>query len=284
MTELEKFCAASLARVVPAELRAMADALRKKHHGVLAILAYGSCIRGVAVNETLMDFYVLTESLAGVSSNPLSRMACRLVPPNVYYAEIDGGLRAKYAVLPLPLFAKWMERKTRNPYFWARFAQPAALVFGSDDAAKAAVIAGIAMALRTAFANARALTTQSGALEIWTAGFTATYATEFRSEKTGRAAQIVQTYPDYYREAAKLLSTEKPVHARPTLQRITGRLWSALRLMKAAFTFQGGAEYIVWKIERHSGEKIILTDWQRRHPILAGVGLLGTLLRKGAVR
>jgi hypothetical protein len=57
-----------------------------------------------------------------------------------------------------------------------------------------------------------------------------------------------------------------------------------MRLVKAAFTFQGGADYIVWKIERHSGEKIVLTYWQKRHPIIAGLMLLGPLLRSGAVR
>ena len=69
-----------------------------------------------------------------------------------------------------------------------------------------------------------------------------------------------------------------------SLRRLAGKLLSALRLAKAAFTFQGGADYIVWKIERHSGKKIVLTDWQKRHPIIAGVMLLGALLRNGAVR
>ena len=72
--------------------------------------------------------------------------------------------------------------------------------------------------------------------------------------------------------------------ASQTLRRLSGKGWSVLRLIKAAFTFQGGADYIVWKIERHSGEKIILTDWQRRHPVIAGLLLLPALLRKGAVR
>ena len=46
----------------------------------------------------------------------------------------------------------------------------------------------------------------------------------------------------------------------------------------------GGADYIVWKIERHSGEKIVLSPWQRRHPLLAAPLLLPRLLRRGAIR
>ena len=284
---LKEFCKASLAREVSPEIHAMALALRLRHPGAVAILAYGSCLRGVAAADTLMDFYVLAENFSGVSPNILSRVACRIVPPNVYYAEAELGgqrLRAKYALLPLPLFAKWMARQTGNPYFWARFSQPSALIYARDDKTRDGVVANISEALRTSFANAKALTTEADVLAVWTAGFNATYQSEFRSEKTNRAASIVSAAPDYYREAARLLASEAPVHVNQTMRRLTGKGWSVLRLIKAAFTFQGGADYIAWKIERHSGEKIILTDWQRRHPIIAGLMLLPALLRKGAVR
>lgn len=284
---LKEFLKASLAREVSPEIHAMAVVLRLRHPGALAILAYGSCLRGVAPADTLMDFYVLTENFSAVSPNIVSRVACCLVPPNVYYAEteLDGQrLRAKYGLLPVRLFARWMRRETKNPYFWARFAQPAALVFARDDKAEGDVVTAVSEALRTGFANAKALTTETDALAIWTAGFNATYQTEIRSEKVNRAAGIVSSEPEYYREAARLLASEVPVHANPSLRRLTGKCWSVLRLIKAAFTFQGGADYIAWKIERHSGEKIILTDWQRRHPIIAGLLLLPALLRKGAIR
>lgn len=284
---LKEFCKASLARKVPPEIHAMAVVLRLRHPGAVAILAYGSCLRGVAVADTLMDFYVLTENFSGVSPNIISRVACCIVPPNVYYAEAELAgqrLRAKYALLPLRLFAKWMAREISNPYFWARFAQPSALVYARDDQTRDDVVASISEALRTGFANAKALTTETDALAIWTAGFTATYQSEFRSEKTNRAASIVSSAPDYYGEAARLLASETPIHANQTLRRLTGKGWSVLRLIKAAFTFQGGADYIAWKIERHSGEKIVLSGWQRRHPIMAGLLLLPALLRKGAIR
>ena len=284
---LYDFCARSLARDAPHDLHTMAKFLRESHNGAVAILAYGSCLRGVAASETLMDFYVLTENFGDVSPSILSCLACALVPPNVYYAEtkIEGqSLRAKYAVLPLPLFAKWLTRRTGNPYFWARFSQPSALVYSRDDKIRQDVVAAISEALRTSFANAKALTADPDALAIWTAGFNATYKSEFRSENENRAAQIIAASPDYYKEAAKLLASEIPVRANQTLRKFTGKIWSVLRLIKAAFTFQGGADYIVWKIERHSGEKIVLTPWQRKHPIIAGLMLLPKLLRAGAVR
>ena len=133
---VKEFSKASLAREVSPEIHAMAVVLRLRHPEAVAILAYGSCLRGVAAADTLMDFYVLAKNFSAVSPNIISRVACYIVPPNVYYAEAEFAgqrLRAKYALLPLPLFAKWMTRETSNPYFWARFAQPSALVYARND-------------------------------------------------------------------------------------------------------------------------------------------------------
>jgi len=282
---MEKLAARTLAMAVAPEIRAMADKVRSQHGDVLAVLAYGSCLRGVATTQSLIDLYVLTETLAGVSAKALSRLGCCLAPPNVYYAECDFGgntYRAKYAVLPRALFASWMKRD--NPYFWARFSQPAALVWAADDIARAMVVKACAQAARTMFANARALTESNDALDIWTAGFAATYATELRAESSSRARSVVEANAAYYREATQLLAKVEPRQAIWGWRRFKGKLWSIARLMKAAFTFTGGADYLAWKIERHSGQKVALSAWQRRHPIAAGLMLLPKLLKKGAVR
>jgi len=285
MESLEQLAATTLAGPVPRDIAIMADHVRASHRDVRAVLAYGSCLRGVATAESLIDLYVLTGDLGGVSSNVLSRAACALVPPNVYYAEMEfegRRLRAKYAVLPLSLFANWMT--AANPYLWARFAQPAALVFVAGDADRASVAAAICTAIRTMFANAKGLSQSADSLAVWTAGFAATYATELRAESATRADSLVAANADYYREAARRLVEVKPVPANWTLRRATGKFWSVARLIKAAFTFTGGADYLAWKIERHSGQKIELSDWQRRHPIVTGLMLLPQLLKRGAVR
>ncbi len=285
MESLEELTARTLARPVPGEIAAMADHARAAHGDVRAVLAYGSCLRGVATVESLVDLYVLTGGLEGVSSNALSRAACALVPPNVHYAELEfegRRIRAKYAVLPLSLFANWMT--ARNPYFWARFAQPSALVFAASDGDRARVIAAICVAFRTMFANAKGLSHSADPLAVWIAGFAETYATELRAETSTRADSIVTANAGYYREAARLLDAVPARNANWPLRRVIGKLWSIARLIKAAFTFTGGADYIAWKIERHSGQKIELTDWQRRHPIVAGLMLLPQLLKRGAIR
>ena len=282
---MEKLAGRTLAMNVAPEIIAMADHVLEQHSEVLAVLAYGSCLRGVATTESLIDLYVLTETLNGVSGNALLRTGCRLVPPNVHFAEceFEGRIyRAKYAVLPRALFAAWMT--SDNPYFWARFSQPAALVWTSDAISRAIVGKACAQAAETMFANARALTDATDPLDIWTAGFAETYATELRAETASRARSVVEANADYYREAAKLLAHVEPKPALWGLRRFKGKLWSVVRLIKAAFTFTGGADYIAWKIERHSGQKVELSDWQKRHPVIASVTLLPKLLKSGAVR
>ena len=57
-----------------------------------------------------------------------------------------------------------------------------------------------------------------------------------------------------------------------------------LRLIKAVFTFEGGVDYALWKIERHSGVTVTVSDRARRHPLIFGWGPLFRLWRRGAFR
>lgn len=270
---------------VPLEIRGVAAHVGAQRTGIAAILAYGSCLRGVATTDSLIDLYVLTDNLSSVSGNIVSGLACCVVPPNVYYAECDiAGVRyrAKYAVLPLDLFARWMTAD--NPYFWARFSQPSALLHVASAEVRQQVIAALAMAASTMYRNARGVLPAGDSPDQWAAGFAQTYGTELRPESANRGASILAAQPDYFRDVAALLKEQPALEANWAARRIKGKFWSVARLVKAAFTFTGGADYMVWKIERHSGHRIELTAWQRRHPVIAGLILLPRMLKRGAVR
>jgi hypothetical protein len=265
-------------------VQTIADHVRARHEpGVVAILAYGSCLRE-KTSEGLIDLYVLTRDYSSVSRNPLSRFLCRLVPPNVYYAETKG-LRAKYAVLPLSRFATLA--RAQNPYIWARFGQPCAVVYAQDEKAVAAALTQCA---ETMWAEAAAIS-QAGddALAALTRLFAATYATELRPESSARASVIVNADRAFYEASAVRhlgagWRSTNETQANWRTRRIIGKALSVARLVKAGFTFQGGADYMAWKIERHSGVQVQITDWQRRHPVLGALSLLPQLLKKGAVR
>ena len=285
--EIANLVARTLDRPLPPGIGAMAGHILKQRKAA-AILAYGSCLRGVSTDDSLIDLYVLTESDRDVSGNGLSRLAARLVPPNVYYAEMphEGGtLRCKYAVMTLADFARQVKPTTGNPYFWARFAQPAALVHVEGEASRERVIEAVADAVTTMYQAALASAPRDAEpLAVWARGFAETYRTELRPEGGHRAQEIVAANGEFYTSVARTLGTpELPPVSWPQ-RRWWGKALSVARLIKAAFTFEGGASYAAWKIERHSGRKIMLSPWQQRHPVLAGLLLLPKLLWRGAVK
>ncbi len=291
-SDLEALIERELDAPTPAAVQAIAEAARQQHGpGIAAILFYGSCYRDGVVEDRLVDLYLLADDYRSAHTNRLSAWANALVPPNVYYLETEAEgetVRAKYALLTLDQLAAKVGRGTDNPYFWARFAQPTGLVWCRDDGVtRQRVVEILGRAVRTTFAAARALTHDMAASEaLWTMIFVETYRTELRAEKPHRAAEIYQSAKDRYDRITRALIKEgiEPQQHAWARTRRRGKLLSVLRLMKAAFTFTAGADYLAWKIERHSGTAIELTDWQRRHPILASPPILWRLLRTKAVR
>ena len=156
------------------------------------------------------------------------------------------------------------------------------------------------MALQGYLRRARGLVCDAGqilvvhgsqqAIDLWIAGFRMTYGAELRPESADRATHIVATDSDRYVAVTPLALAvlaqrnrgEAALSPRP--RRILGKLLNVARLIKGAFTFEGGLDYILWKIARHSGVTLTATDWQRRHPLLAAPGLAWRLYRRGAFR
>jgi hypothetical protein len=255
--------------------------------GVRAILFYGSILRTGDLDGVL-DYYVLTDA-----PRPPA------IWPEVSYrefADAAGTLRAKIATMPLATFASAARGETRDTTIWARFVQPAALVWVADEAARADVAEAVASAVATATRFAAALGPAAGPpLDYWRALFRATYAAEFRVEAGGRGDQIVDHDPlryaaflplgwtragIAYREEGERLIPELDEARRRTILaewarvRRWGKPLNVVRLVKAAFTFEGAGRYAAWKIERHTGVPVPLTPWQERHPILAAPGVL----------
>jgi hypothetical protein len=286
MNTAKSLIAAETARPVDPAIVEMAKAVLSQHQNVFAILAYGSTLRDVNADESLIDLYVLTENLRGVSANSLSQWGCAIVPPNVYFAECTQNgktYRAKYAALPFAQFKRRVSANTSNPYFWARFAQPCRIVWVANEDARERIFDALETAASTAFANAKALV-DAPPSQQWIALFQNTYRTELRPEAANRADKVVTANAGYYEQLSSALLNTKPHNSNWALRRFSGKALTVLRLIKASFTFQGGADYIAWKIKRHSGVEIIVTDWHRRHPLLAGLVLLPKLLSKGAVK
>ncbi|MFN3232575.1 MAG: hypothetical protein ACE363_10490 [Alphaproteobacteria bacterium] len=271
-------------------------------HGatVAAVLFYGSCLRLGTDDDKILDFYVLCDDLRAANGSWFLGVLNHLLPPNVYYREIETDnrtIRSKYALMSLEDFEAAMRPTRFNPSFWARFAQPAALAYVRDPTGRGRLANALTQAVVTAVTKAAPMcTSQVSADALWSRLFELTYRAELRAEKAeSKGREIFGEYADRYRSItedalrrAGALSSPKEGDAfsieieRGARRRATiawrfrilhGKGLSLLRLMKAAITFSGGLDYLAWKIRRHSGVEIEVKPWQRRHPLIGGLWL-----------
>jgi hypothetical protein len=298
-SDLTALIAQELAQPVSPAVRTIAKAVRLRHpKAALAILFYGSCLRRPEslLADSLLDFYLLVDDYKAVYAGALTGLANRILPPNVFYLEArhEGAtLRCKYAVISLAQFQAGMSRATDNVSLWARFSQQSRLVWSRDPQILRAVAGACAEAALTMLSNAAPLVDKgAGADMIWQRAFEETYRAEVRSEGVDRAAELVSTDLERYRRVYALAAgaiEEGTIGAGACTaawrrRRRTSKLLNFARLAKAAFTFDGALDYVLWKVKRHSGVVLPVTDWQRRHPLLSAPVLAWRLYRRGAFR
>ncbi len=268
------------------EVDAMAAAIASLYPGsARAVLFYGSCLREERLDGLMLDFYLIVSNYRSAYRNRWTAAANRLIPPNVFPFARDG-LAAKYAVLSEADFERLCGSETRNVSVWARFAQPSRLVWSADEVAIERAVSAVTQAAPTLLAAAQSIDGESS-LDWWRRAFALTYSVELRAERQDRAASVVEADTDRYARFSGPAIAAIPVGARGggwTRRRIEGKLLTVARLAKASFTFAGGIDYLAWKINRHAGANLVITPWQRRHPLLAALLLVPRLLRQGAVR
>jgi hypothetical protein len=295
-------------------LRALVEALRRRHGDALnAILLYGSCLRSGDFFDGLVDLYLVVDRYTDFYTRKLRALANWLLPPNVFYTEIhvaDRLVRAKYAVLSSADLRKGTSRRWFHSYLWGRFTQPTAVAWCRDEAARQEIEAALASARRTFLERVLPRLPANGRLrDLWEQGLRLSYGAELRAESARRSRELTEAALDYYaaatREAAATLrfplvlegsGTDARYAAavprfsrrmsRPVwvLRAAQGKLLSVARLLKALFTFDGGLDYIAWKLERHSGQRIEIPARVRRHPLIFVWGLFWRLYRRGVFR
>jgi hypothetical protein len=307
---LATLLASELDQPAPAGARALAGELaRRGGSATAAVLYYGSTLRTESLDGVL-DFYVLMDDVGAWPGSAVAHLANRCLPPNVGYIEFEHEqqmLRAKFAIISPAQFTRRVQADSLDTTIWARFCQPSLCIWSRSPADASTVARLIADAVITAASWAAWLGPDEGAaVDFWRALFARTYQAELRVEKSGRPQDIVDKHPARY---AKLLSLawqaaginhamrgeeclvpaisvaeRRGAKRRWAWRERCGRPLNILRLLKAALTFDGAMDYVVWKIERHRGVRIEVTPWQRRFPLLAAPALYWKLRRQGILR
>jgi hypothetical protein len=307
--ELESLVAAQFDREVPAGARALAAAARQRCPGAVAVVFYGSCLRDATAAGAVLDFYVLVDSYETTYDRQLLTWLNRLLPPNVFFLETlsEGtAVRAKYAVVTLSAFLSYMADTTRESYFWGRFSQPSAVVYAASPEVRRSLAQGLATAVETFVRNALPLVGAVFSIrELWVAGLSRSYDTELRAEGPDRSAELFASFADYYERAAQLAFAAMPyavvrhgdawkaeVPAAERARRLGEWRWrrwyskvlSLLRVLRNAYTVEGGPEYVMWKIERHTDFRFD-RSWRRKPvPPVALVREFWRAWRAGAFR
>ncbi len=288
---MEALVAAELAAPAPAELRAAVEDILARHGtSVAAILFYGSCRRNGDVSG-LLDLYILYDGHWAFHRRALPALLTWLLPPHVTLLRVapehgeHGVIRAKVAALSRGQFSRRMRPASPDTTLWARFSQPATLLHARDADARRWVVETVAQGLRTAALEAARLHPDTNPAACWQALFAQTYRTELRPERGNRPALIYNSQARWFDRALRLALADTDAglpavaerRASWALRRAWGKPLNVLRLVKAGLTFENGADYIAWKIERHGGGRVVLSEWQRRHPILAAPAVLWRL-------
>lgn len=307
---LRSLLAEELQRELPAAVSELAAQLAGRADGAAAaVLFYGSNLRDARLDGVL-DFYVLLDRVGAWPGSRLAALANWLLPPNVGYIEatVEGhALRAKYALISVAQFRRGVSPDAFDTTLWARFSQPSCCAWARSDADREVATDAVRQAVITAASWAADLGPVHGdALSFWRALFAHTYAAELRVEKGSRGDDLVardaeryaRLLPEAWRAAGMAFEANAAGQLAPRLspssraaavrrwaaRRRIGKPLNIARLLKAAFTFDGAMDYAMWKVERHSGVRPEVTEWQRRHPLLAAPGLYRRLRKLNVLR
>jgi len=295
-------------------LQALIDALRKRYgDNIVAILFYGSCLRSGDPYDGLVDLYLIVDRYRDANSSLARAVWNWLLPPNVFYTEVTHDahtVRCKYALLTLADLQRGTSRRWFHSYLWGRFCQPVAIAWQRDANSRQQIGHCLLQAVTTFLQRSLpALPPEGNIVSLWRDGLTLSYRTELRPESANRAGELVaanltyfETVTGYAEDALapgfRLESTATGSHYHadfPPLKRlgaklgwklrtVQGKLLSVARLLKALFTFDGGLDYIAWKLERHSGVSVEIPDRVRRWPLIFIWGMFWDLYRRGAFR
>lgn len=288
-------------------LEALVDKLQQRHRGsICAVLMYGSCLRSGDIFDGLVDLYLVCENYTLAYGHSFLAVANRLLPPNVFHAEHDEAgqvLRSKVTVISMADFRHGCSRAWFQSYIWGRFAQPTLLIYSRDSFVRENIEECLLNAAYTLLHNSLpALPAKGSVAELWQGALSLSYETELRTERSGRAQSLVDSALPFYRSVTYYhapslvfpLSVYNDAYSAEIslvdrrrarfdwqLRRVQGKVLSILRLVKALFTFEGGLDYIAWKLERHSGEEIVIPDRVRQRPLLHMWGFFWDLYQRG---
>jgi len=301
-------CVAAAPAGAEPDVSHLADQLQQAVPAISGLIFFGSHMTGAGANaHSALDLFVVVEDYAryydalasaGWARHPRRLAALnRLLPPNITSLSLPKadapGERwlAKGAVIRLERLEREASSRRRDHFCTGRLFQPAAIVFARDAAIRARLVELLARALAGTYDWVRPWLPESFDAEAFgRCLLRVSLAGEIRPENAARATQLWEAQsglmlPRIERLLAALAEGGelRPLDAgRYALTRPVGRLESlrlrayfarskvraTLRWLKHTWTFEDWLEYLLRKVERHSGQRHELTERERAHPFI----------------
>jgi len=251
------------------------------------------------------DFFLLTRGYrefytrlraAGMLRRPHALVAAlnTLLPPNQLRLELEtteGPVTAKCAVLTLESFVQQTSAKSADHFCLGRMFQPAEIVYSAGPAQNQTLVNAISSAHRLTYRWVRPWLPETFDVDAYYRTLLrVSLSAELRPESASRAVALWEAQQPHRRAVYPVLFDElveigdlvslgqgrfRLAHAVSRAERWRLQLyfeWSRVRATvrwaKYVVTFDDWLEYILRKIQRHSGQEIQLTALERRYPLI----------------
>ena len=244
---------------IPEHLRQLAeDVCAPYQNALVAVIFYGACLWQKDVINGLPDFMVIVSNYRNIwGHKKWLRIAGTCLPPNVFYHTMQtqtAKFNCKYAVVSVD-HLKAGCKDWFHSYIFGRLAQPVALIASSDDQIKL-INTALTTATERLLGEAIGLIDKPfSGLYLWRIALRYSYGAELRPEPENRVDSLVEQSQHYFKitadawleTATQRSSDQQWCHLQPSKKTAFKRRWfyralwgkylSAMRLMKAYFTF-----------------------------------------------
>jgi hypothetical protein len=271
----------------------LGELVSSPERGVRAVLLYGSClwptVRGRA---SCPDLMVIVDSLKRFHRSFASALLGALLPPSVYRLRRGDEVYAKLSVATVAQLESGCSPMAKDLHLAGRLSKRVALVWARDAESRTLVVDAQVAALRTLAPLALSRLGRRVALDRFIETLLRlSYESEIRIVEPAKVAALFEAEPEHYRAIAHALLAE--LGARP--QGGTGELIvppgaiaasallarrlrrsrrrALLRWPKYLLTYDGWLDYLLKKLER-TGQPVVLTEWQRRLPLVLALPVL----------
>ena len=277
--------------------------------GIACVFMYGSMLSpGLSTPTSFPDFYIIVDDYKRFYKSSIHTLINSVLPPNSYFLKLnDHGtpMPCKYCVLDTHA----LDRTTRHPqlkdfFIAGRLAKRIGILYVKDQAFLSGFLETIYTAMRFNVTFALSEMTTAFTLDdfiIHLLGLS--YRAEIRTETEDKIISLYNSEKDFYRKIYRAfleqeaslgtlsIQGERYKTIRPyfTKDYTAGfmkhaRKRAVCRWPKSIYTFSNYVDYLELKIERTTGERLELSKWDRRFPLVFGWRHLFKLLKKKAIR